>query len=325
MNPASRIAVRLGATLLAACPLLALEPAAFTAVTPRPPAEIALDLEAPEGSFWRVETSEDLAGWDGWRTFESDGQNRLTDSDAARRTARFFRAVAVDAAGALTGDHLSTDRGDAIIHPIDHASLVIGWNGRTIYIDPVGGAAPYAGLPRADLILITHHHGDHLHAATLDAVRGPATAIVAPQTVYNALGAALKALTVALPNGASTNLLDATVEAVPAYNLTTSNHPKGVGNGYILTLGGQRVYFSGDTEDIPEMRALRNIDVAFLCMNVPFTMTVAKAASAVREFRPRVVYPYHYRNQDGTFANLTAFRQQVGADAGVEVRLRDWY
>jgi L-ascorbate metabolism protein UlaG (beta-lactamase superfamily) len=111
----------------------------------------------------------------------------------------------------------------------------------------------------------------------------------------------------------------------PAYNLTTSNHPKGNGNGYILSLGGKLLYVSGDTEDTPELRALRNIDVAFLAMNVPYTMTVAKAVSAVREFRPKVVYPYHYRNADGSFADLEAFKRQVGTDLGIEVRLRKWY
>ena len=112
---------------------------------------------------------------------------------------------------------------------------------------------------------------------------------------------------------------------MPAYNLTSSYHPKGVGNGYVLTLGGRRVYLSGDSEDIPEMRSLQDIDVAFVCMNVPFTMPVDKASSAVRDFRPRVVYPYHYRNQAGSLADLSGFKRQVGNDLGSEVRLRNWY
>ncbi|HXT41765.1 MAG TPA: MBL fold metallo-hydrolase, partial [Candidatus Angelobacter sp.] len=102
-------------------------------------------------------------------------------------------------------------------------------------------------------------------------------------------------------------------------------HLKGVGNGYVLAIGEKRIYMSGDSEDITEMRGLQDIDVAFVCMNVPFTMTIAKAVSAVRQFRPKVVYPYHYRNQDSSLANLNAFKQQVGTDLNVEVRLRKWY
>jgi L-ascorbate metabolism protein UlaG (beta-lactamase superfamily) len=128
-----------------------------------------------------------------------------------------------------------------------------------------------------------------------------------------------------LPNGASTNLLDLTIEAMPAYNLTASLHAKGAGNGYVVALGGKRIYLSGDTEDIPEMRALRDIDVAFVSMNLPYTMSVPKAVSAVREFRPKVVYPYHYRNADRSLADLEGFKQQVGTDLGIEVRLRPWY
>ena len=113
------------------------------------------------------------------------------------------------------------------------------------------------------------------------------------------------------------------IEAIAAYNLAAERqryHPKGRGNGYVLTLGDKRVYVSGDTEDVPEMRALKDIDVAFLCMNLPFTMTVEQAAGAVRAFRPKVVYPYHCRGSD-----LEKFRQLVGTEPGVEVRLRDWY
>jgi len=135
----------------------------------------------------------------------------------------------------------------------------------------------------------------------------------------------LKSRTIILTNGTTTNVLGVGIEAVPAYNLTSANHVKGVGNGYVLTIGGRRLYLSGDSEDIPEMRALPGIDVAFVCMNVPFTMPVDKAASAARAFRPRVLYPYHYRNQDSSYANLNALKQQVGTDLGIEVRLRKWY
>ncbi len=194
-----------------------------------------------------------------------------------------------------------------------------------IYNDPVGDAALFQGIPRADLILISHAHGDHFNNSTLGVVTNSGSVIIAPPVVYNTMPAELKNLTRVMTNGATTQVLGLTIEAVPAYNLTSSNHPKGVGNGYVLTLGGRRIYLSGDSEDIPEMRSLQNIDVAFVCMNVPFTMPVDKASSAVRDFRPRVIYPYHYRNQGGSLADLTAFKRQVGIDLGSEVRLRNWY
>ena len=328
MNTMSSLAqtiIRRLPVCLACLSAFAQESGQFGSTETSPNREVTLWFTSPPGSAWRLETSGNLTDWEGWRTFGSTGTDSHVDSGAPYQPQRFFRALEVAAAGTLTGDHLPTTRGDLVIHPINHATLVLGWNGRMIYVDPVGGAGPFQGLPRADLILVAHQHGDHLHAATLESVRGPEAVIVAPQVVYSALSASLKALTTVLPNGSSTNLLDLTVEAVPAYNLTTSNHPKGVGNGYVITLGGKRIYVSGDTEDIPEMRALRNIDVAFVCMNVPYTMSVSKAVSAVREFRPKVVYPYHYRNADGSFANLEAFKQQVGTDLGIEVRLRSWY
>jgi L-ascorbate metabolism protein UlaG (beta-lactamase superfamily) len=146
--------------------------------------------------------------------------------------------------------------------------------------------------------------------------------IVVPQAVYNSLTTVQKTLAVILTNGASTNLLGLTVQAVPAYN---ANHALGSGNGYVVTIGGRRIYASGDTGNISEMRALQDIDVAFVCINQPFTMTVNEATNAVRAFRPKVVYPYHYRDQSGTVTNAAAFKQRLGNDLGIEVRLRKWY
>lgn len=297
----------------------------FTDATFRANRELSLKLSGEAGRRYRVEVSQTLSEWTSLATLAGAASMEHIDSANPGPGPRFYRATELPDSSALTGDHLPTSAGDAVIHPINHASVVVGWNGRVIHIDPVGGASPYAGVPQPDLILVTHSHGDHFNAATLAALRKETTVLVAPAAVYSSLSAALRAVTVPLANGQSTNwtsLGDLQVEAVPAYN---ANHPKGAGNGYVLTLGGRRLYFSGDTEDVPEMRALPEIDVAFLCMNIPFTMTVAKAASAVRDFRPRWVYPYHYRNQDGTFANLESFRQQVGSDSGVEIRLRKWY
>lgn len=223
----------------------------------------------------------------------------------------------------LTGDLIPTSAGDLIIHPVNHATFVMAWNGKTIYVDPVGGAGRFKGLPRPDLILLTDIHGDHLNADTLTAVVGGDTKIVAPGAVAEKLPETLRRQTTVLPNGQSQAFLGISIEALPMYNLTPDRlnfHTKGRGNGYVLTLGGKRVYISGDTEDIPEMRALKNIDIAFLCMNLPYTMDVDHAASAVREFRPKIVYPYHSRGSD-----LDKFKKMVGDDRGVEVRLRDWY
>jgi len=225
----------------------------------------------------------------------------------------------------LTGDHLVTDDGELTFHPINHATFVMSWNGKTIYNDPVGTAASFQGIPKADLILVSHSHGDHFSSSTLNSVTNANTVIIAPLAVYNSLTANLKSLTLLMTNGTTKTVLGLGIEAVPAYNLTSANHPKGTGNGYVLTIGGRRIYMSGDTEDIPEMRALQDIDVAFVCMNVPYTMPVDKAASAIRQFRPRVVYPYHFQNQDSSYANLNTLKQQVGTDLGIEVRLRKWY
>lgn len=281
-------------------------------------------------SCHRIETSPDLETWQPLFTLLSIGALSHADSAAPYFGQRFYRVASLAAAPVLTGDHLATSAGEVVIHPVDHASFVMTWNGKTIYNDPVGGAAPYAAFPRADLILVSHSHGDHFNGNTLAAVLAAGGRIVAPQAVFNSLSATLKAATTIVLTGQANpanntpaqSVIGLTVEAIPAYN---ANHSLGSGNGYILTIGDRRLYMSGDTGDTAEMRALTDIDVAFVCMNVPFTMTIAQAASAVRLFRPRVVIPYHYRNQDNTLADLAGFRQQVGTDLGIEVRVRNWY
>ena len=283
--------------------------------------EALIRLQAPPGKLYRLESSPDLRDWAGLATLLSAVSNQYTDSAAPFARTRFYRVMEA-VTNAVTGDHLATADGEVTFHLVSHASFVMTWNDKVIYCDPVG-AALFQGLPRADLILVTHAHADHYDAGTLSAVKGPNSVILAPPIVVQSMASGLKNLAVTLTNGARTNLLDLSVEAVPAYNLTSTWHLKGAGNGYVLTLGGKRVYVSGDTEDTPELRGLRNIDVAFVCMNLPYTMSVEKAASAVREFQPKVVYVYHYRGY--TSNDLNRFKQLVGTDRAIEVRLRNWY
>ncbi len=294
----------------------------FLSVQRQTNSDVTLQIASTSGKYLRLEGADRLPEWHGLQTYKSTGTNPIVDGSSAVLGTRFYRVVEVEEATPLTGDHLVTDDGEAVIHPINHASFVMRWKDRYVYNDPVGGSSPYTGIPRASLILISHSHSDHFDAATLSAVKQNDTVIIAPAAVYSSLSVALKAQTIPLSNGSSTNVLGIQVEAIPAYN---ANHPKGTGNGYVVTLGGRRIFMSGDTGNIAEMRALTDIDVAFVCMNVPFTMTLAEAVTAVRAFRPRVTYPYHYRNQDNTQANVASFRQQISADPSLEVRLRKWY
>lgn len=214
------------------------------------------------------------------------------------------------------------------IHPIHHSAFALVWNGHTVLVDPHDGAQRYSAYAAPDLVLITDIHGDHMDPATLHGLDLVKARIIAPQAVVDQLPEDLKALCIPLANGTHTELLGIGIEAVPMYNMPDPNdprHPKGRGNGYVLTFGTERVYISGDTEDIPEMRALKNIDVAFVCMNLPYTMTVHQAASGVLAFAPKVVYPYHYRGKDG-LSDVKLFQQLVNeGDPDIEVRLVDWY
>jgi L-ascorbate metabolism protein UlaG (beta-lactamase superfamily) len=289
---------------------------------------LALTLSGGTSSLYRIEVSSNLVNWSGLATLPLTASSlQQTDTAAPYLQLRNYRALQFNDTNALTGDHLTTTNGDLIIHPINHASFVMKWNGKTIYNDPVGGATPYVGLARADLILISHAHSDHYDSNTLFAVKGANCVVIAPSIVSSSstFPAALKPTTVTLANGGSTSAIGITIDAIPAYNISNSNHPMGQGNGYVLTIGGRRIYMSGDSEDVPAMRNLTNIDVAFVCMNLPFTMSTTNAASAVRQFGPRVVYPYHYRNGNNTFSDLNDFKRRVAQDLGIEVRLRKWY
>lgn len=229
-------------------------------------------------------------------------------------------------AAAHASDTFATPGGDVTIHPVSHASFVMETPIGTIYVDPVGEASAYGDFPAADLIVVTHEHGDHYKPDTLTAIKGDSTIMITNPAVMAKLTDSLKSNTSAIGNGESAEFGGMTIEAIPAYNTTEERlnfHPKGRDNGYVLNFNGFRVYISGDTEDIPEMRALEGIDLAFVCMNLPFTMDVEQAASAVAEFKPKYVYPYHYRGRDGGTQDPEAFAKLVGD--GVEVKLAGWY
>jgi L-ascorbate metabolism protein UlaG (beta-lactamase superfamily) len=290
-----------------------------------PNKEIALSLNAPTGLSYRIDAATGFPAWTPLVTLPASSATSLqhTDSAAPFLNSRYYRAEQLSGTNIFTGDHLGTTNGDVIFHPIGHATVVMNWNGKTIYADPTNGPAAYASLPRADLILVTHSHGDHFSSSTIDAVRGSNAIIVAPLNVYTNLSVAQKAITSVLGYGTSTNVIGLTVEAVAAYN--SYHAPAGFGNGYVLTIGGKRIYISGDTGNVPEIHLLQNIDVAFVCMNQPYTMTITDATNAVSAFHPKVVYPYHFRDQSGTITNAAVFKQRLDPALAVEVRLRKWY
>ncbi|HET6528332.1 MAG TPA: MBL fold metallo-hydrolase [Balneolaceae bacterium] len=221
-------------------------------------------------------------------------------------------------------DKIETEQGPLTVQPIRHATLTLSWNGNTIYVDPTGGAAAFDGIKAPNMILITDIHGDHLNVETLNALETEETVLIVPQAVADQLPESYKDQLVVIGNGETTEQLGMSVRAIPMYNLpenSESFHTKGRGNGYVLTMGGKNIYISGDTEDIPEMRSLENIDVAFVCMNLPYTMDIYQAADAVLDFEPAIVYPYHYSGQDTEeFKKLVTEKNE-----NIEVRLRDWY
>ncbi len=226
--------------------------------------------------------------------------------------------MATPPAGEFETDLLPTAAGDLKITFIGHASLMFEFGGKVIHIDPVDEFGDYGRLPKADLILATHDHFDHTDAKTIERLSTAETKLV-----LTPLAAAKIGRGIVLKNGGETTVLGIRIEAVPAYNIVHQRspgkpfHPQGDGNGYVLTLGGKRVYIAGDTENIPEMKGLGQIDVAFLPMNLPYTMTPAMVADAARMVKPAILYPYHTTDTD-----TSKLQPLLKGEPGIEVRIR---
>jgi L-ascorbate metabolism protein UlaG (beta-lactamase superfamily) len=218
------------------------------------------------------------------------------------------------------------------INPVSHASAVINWEDKVIYTDPVGSVELYASYPKADIVLITDIHGDHFNPETIAGVSKDSTTVIVPQAVFDLLKAKPNKVTgiLVVNNGGKVGPPNfaGEIEAIPMYNLpeaTSTPHTKGRGNGYVVEKDGFRVYIAGDTEGIPEMRALTDIDIALIPMNLPYTMSVEDAADAVLAFKPKQVWPYHYRGPDG-LSDVNLFKTLVNTgDPDIEVVLGKWY
>lgn len=212
------------------------------------------------------------------------------------------------------------------ISPISHASFIMEMDGKTIFTDPVGGAEKFKGEP--DLVFVTDIHQDHMDAETLSGIMAENTVLIAPKAVRNSLPDSLKMKTTVMDNGDTLTIKNIKIRAIHMYNLreeAKDMHVKGRGNGYVLESNGTRVYIAGDTGDIPEMRNLKDIDIAFIPMNLPYTMPVEAAADAVLEFKPKKVYPYHYRGKNG-LSDVDKFKNLVETNSDdIKVVQLDWY
>lgn len=214
------------------------------------------------------------------------------------------------------------------VTPVHHGSLVLEWKNISIYVDPTGGAQAYELFDEPDLILITDIHSDHLDIPTLEGLDTSQARIIAPQAVADSLPPTLTPILDILNNNETIQTAGTNIQAIPMYNLrpeALSYHPQGRGNGYVLERYGSRVYISGDTEDIPEMRSLIDINVALVCMNLPYTMSIDSAVSAVLEFAPDQVIPYHYKGDSG-FSDIEDFQIKVETNNSyIDVLLLDFY
>jgi L-ascorbate metabolism protein UlaG (beta-lactamase superfamily) len=232
----------------------------------------------------------------------------------------FVGLMAFDAVaqGNFQTDILKTSQGDLEITFIGHGSLMFTFNGKVIHVDPFSKLAEYSKFPKADMLLITHEHRDHLDLKAMEAVRTDKTVLVLTKTCAAKLKGGI-----IMENGDTETVGGLKIEAVPAYNLVHMRsegipfHPKGIGNGYVITFGDKRVYVAGDTENIPEMKKLERIDCAFLPMNLPYTMNPEMVADAAKAFKPKILYPYHYGDTDTS--NL---EQLMKNTQDVEIRIR---
>lgn len=215
-------------------------------------------------------------------------------------------------------DKVNTAAGIVEMHFIGHGSLMFKVNGFIIYIDPVSSSGNYEFLPKADLILITHEHGDHLDVNLINNLKKDGTLVFC-----NVNSAAKIPWAMTMKEGSRQEINNIIIEAVPAYNIVNERapgepfHPKGAGLGYILTIGGKKFYIAGDTENTPEMKALKNIEVAFLPMNLPYTMTPEMVADAARAFKPKILYPYHFGDTN------TDELVKLLKDTKIEIRIRN--
>lgn len=225
-------------------------------------------------------------------------------------------------------DSIDTGYGDLIVQPIKHGSLVLTLDGTTIYVDPTGGKAAYTGLQKPDMVLITDIHGDHFDMETIQELDTKDAVFIVPQVVANELTYTYKKNAIVLNNNQGVHRLGLFISAIPMYNLpetANSRHPKGRGNGYIINIEDFSIYISGDTSATEEMKLLYGIDVAFVCMNLPYTMDITEASEGVIAFQPKIVYPYHYRGK-GMISDTKKFKELVNTEnTNIEVRLRDWY
>lgn len=233
----------------------------------------------------------------------------------------FTAAIALALAQAGSNNRIPATGGDIVVTPISHASAQIEHAGKVIHVDPYAGmGGNYRKTKQADLVLVTDIHPDHLDPGTITKVRKAGAPVVIPAAAKSKVADGT-----VIANGETKTVAGFSVEAIPMYNLVRGPkpgalfHDKGRGNGYIVTIGGKRIYFAGDTECVPEIKALKNIDAAFIPMNLPYTMPPSEAAACVKAFQPKMVFPYHYRGQ-----NVQEFVNALKGEK-IEVRRLGWY